>query len=337
MSNVPYNEMPVLPPTAALRAIRAILADGRLTPAQRVAAAAVVCQADAATGCAWASYRQLRREFGLSPTAIASALRSGEPAGAAIGTHLAAAATGERGAQCFRVLGAALRPTERMRSAERSASATPSEALRPGERYENEAPALRLGASSATPSVAILTPDSNPSFSNPPSPPPGGGAGAVSLEEATERVAQAYRAAMGRGLPWRWRRQVAREFRRGDPATVLAIDAAAIEAGRRLAAERGRTFGFGWVLQALAGRDDAAGRQRAADEARRREADAHRNADAQAQREREAQAARLAAFRALPAERREEWLEQARAMNPYLTRAERIEEQAAWLAAGVQR
>ena len=94
-------------PVEALRVIREILADTSMGNAERIAAAAVVCCADNGTGAAWASYRSIHREFGLSLDSIAGALRS--HGGKAIGKYLAVIGRGKQGSVQY----AALRQSER--------------------------------------------------------------------------------------------------------------------------------------------------------------------------------------------------------------------------------
>lgn len=102
----------VFPPVEALRLIRRILADKSMGHAERIATAAVVLSADNETGEAWASYRSLRAEYGLSTDAIAGALRSDgrrAPRGRAIDRYLRIERRGEHGSVCY----AALRTAER--------------------------------------------------------------------------------------------------------------------------------------------------------------------------------------------------------------------------------
>ena len=73
-----------LGPVEALRLLRRVLRDPDLPAGQRIAVAAVVLQADRGTRRAWASYRQLARDWHVGPDSIAGALRV-EPAKAAGG------------------------------------------------------------------------------------------------------------------------------------------------------------------------------------------------------------------------------------------------------------
>ena len=68
-------------PTETLRAIRQILGDQDLSATAKIITAAVFLSADNETDRAWASYRSLGREFGVSTVAICAALKN--PGGAA--------------------------------------------------------------------------------------------------------------------------------------------------------------------------------------------------------------------------------------------------------------
>ena len=93
-----------LGPVEALRLLRRVLRDPDLPAGQRIAVAAVVLQADRGTRRAWASYRQLARDWHVGPDSIAGALRV-EPAKAAGGKQPPAdrgQGDGRQGAQADR-------------------------------------------------------------------------------------------------------------------------------------------------------------------------------------------------------------------------------------------
>jgi len=156
-----------LGPAAALRVIRAALADPGLTAAEKAVVAAIVAQADAATACAWASYRQLAADYGLSPKTIRAAIAK------STGRYLEPAGHGRHGAARHRILAPpSASPTE----APDPASASPTEAPAPPSASPTEArdadsaspteapaeapgpPALPFGHSSASHRGTILTP-----------------------------------------------------------------------------------------------------------------------------------------------------------------------------------
>lgn len=115
-----------LSPVDALRLVRRVLGDRSIGPAARIATAAVILSADNETGLAWASYRSLRAEFGLSSDSVAGALRS--DGGAAMGRYLCVASRGQQGAVQYRVLlGELDEPAHRLpeRSGEQSALRNP--------------------------------------------------------------------------------------------------------------------------------------------------------------------------------------------------------------------
>ena len=103
-----------LSPVEALERLRAVLSDARLTPAERIAASAVVLAANRSTGLAWPSFRTIAREFHLSPKVIASALAASSgkigpdgkplPGGLAVGVHVELDGRGPHGARLYRVL-----------------------------------------------------------------------------------------------------------------------------------------------------------------------------------------------------------------------------------------
>ena len=130
-----------LSPVQALKRIDLILCDRRLRLAERVAAVGVVLRASRQDATAYPGFRFLCQRYGLGATAVARALAV--PGGKAVGDHLAPAGRGPRGVQRFKVL-----PPPDPDSPE--GSATPTGALKDGQRYHSEPPALPAEAASAT-------------------------------------------------------------------------------------------------------------------------------------------------------------------------------------------
>ncbi|MBN2024392.1 MAG: hypothetical protein JW809_16545 [Pirellulales bacterium] len=105
-----------LSPTEALRLIRAVLCDGGMSAGERIAAAAVILNADHRTGLAWASYRGICDGCHVRPGAVAAALRAPgqadsespdkppKPAGKAIGVYLDVHERGRHGSVCYAIL-----------------------------------------------------------------------------------------------------------------------------------------------------------------------------------------------------------------------------------------
>ncbi len=130
-----------------------------MTPAQRLAIVAVILRADNKSGLAWAAYRGITKELGLSPATIRDGFNKAE------GRYLERAGIGLHGAVQYRVL----RPTDSASTYE-APGASQTEALAPHSgplsASQTEAPALHFALSSASQTEAILTPMSNPK-SNP--------------------------------------------------------------------------------------------------------------------------------------------------------------------------
>lgn len=102
-----------LPPVEALQAIRRVLADASMHPAEKCATIGVILKADNRTGEAWADHQKLCTEFHLSKHSVARALGTrGETRGKAIGRHLELARRGEHGAHCYAVQKPAEQTTE---------------------------------------------------------------------------------------------------------------------------------------------------------------------------------------------------------------------------------
>ncbi len=120
-------------PVAALRAIQCVCADKRMTPAQRLVIVRVILYANNETGLAWAAYRTIRKETGLSTGTIVAALRY------ANGRYLTRHAVGCNGALQYRI---ALQPVKRA--------------------SKDKAQALQSVPSGASASAAILTPSTGP-------------------------------------------------------------------------------------------------------------------------------------------------------------------------------
>jgi len=109
-----------------------------MSRSQQLVTIAVILCADWRTGKGWASYRSLRREFGLSNDAVSGALRAegdGQRSGSAIGRYLEVSGRGSRGSVQYQILSVA---SDSERSGTRSADE------RSGERS-----ALRSESSSA--------------------------------------------------------------------------------------------------------------------------------------------------------------------------------------------
>ena len=126
-------------PTDALRAIRAVNSDQEVSPAEARALVAVILRADNKTALAWAGYRSITRETGISSATIRQALRHAE------GRYFARHGKGVKGATLYRL---AIQSVKRIGDA----SALPSEA----ERFTHK-------SASALASKDILTPVTNPS------------------------------------------------------------------------------------------------------------------------------------------------------------------------------
>ena len=240
-----------LAPTAALRTIRAALSDGDLTSAEKAVVTAIVCQADTATGCAWASYRQLAAAYGMSPKTIRAALAK------ASGRYLDLDGRGCHSAGRYRI-----RPP---------ASASPTEALAPASASPAEAPpftsashaeappaaALPSGPSSASPSEAILTPDSI-LRKRPPYPPGGGrqGSGSSPVGDgdrggepaAVEAFAAAYAAAYDGPLPRSWARRLDALVADGDAGLIADVTPQVLHASEVFRQRRRLAHGVGTVL-----------------------------------------------------------------------------------------
>jgi len=139
-----------LSPVEALERLRAVLSDARLTPAERIAASAVVLAANRSTGLAWPSFRTIAREFHLSPKVIASALAASSgkigpdgkplPGGLAVGVHVELDGRGPHGARLYRVL-----PVQ-----DDAASASYGEAPKEPERFPLGSQALPFGQPGAS-------------------------------------------------------------------------------------------------------------------------------------------------------------------------------------------
>jgi len=97
-------------PVDILRRLRAVLADDSMTPAARIAAAAVVLCANGRTGLAWPGYRWIAKTFHVSHDAVRAALA--EPKGRAIGKHLRRAGRGPCGVQIYGVIPLASAPKD---------------------------------------------------------------------------------------------------------------------------------------------------------------------------------------------------------------------------------
>lgn len=139
-------------PTDTLRMIRVILADHELSATAKIITAAVFLSADNQTDRAWASYRSLRREFGVSTEAICTTLK--DPGGAAIGKYLDIIGRGAHGSREF----LALCPPKRCDDP--TDSDTEAQALRSPERSDGSA--LRFSGFSASVTEDKLTPETNP-------------------------------------------------------------------------------------------------------------------------------------------------------------------------------
>ncbi len=266
------NRPSAFSPTTALRVIRSIMGDRHLTHAQRIATAAVVLQADSATGLAWASYRQLRRDYGLASDSISKALRGGgddQRAGNAIGRYLVPVRRGRQGAVQYRVL---VEAAEDGRSAPASEAQTTDSAPDPGalqtpERSILAGQALHFGGSSAPVSGAILTPYSDPLSKNPPTPQggegdaPSGGRdqdtaaqspapSPQTLDAVLSRIDTAYAEVYGRRLPRKWKRGIRRLYENGDADRLMQIDAGTLRAVERWRKEGKRSLqmGLGTVM-----------------------------------------------------------------------------------------
>lgn len=120
-------------PVAALRAVQCVCADRGMTPAQRLVIVRVILYANNETGLAWAAYRTIRKETGLSTGTISEALRY------ANGRYLTRHAVGCNGALQYRI---AFQPVKRA--------------------SKDKAQALQSVPSGASASAAILTPSTNP-------------------------------------------------------------------------------------------------------------------------------------------------------------------------------
>ena len=319
-----------LPPGQALQVIRAILRDETLTPAQKLTTVAVVCQADMKSGSAWASYRQLRRDYGLSPASVAGALRAGD--GRAIGRYLSVKQRGARGAVCYRIEAAdALHRAKRTKGA----IASIGEAQNPQSASRSEAqesPAIQNSTSSASLSEAILTPYSKKE--DPPNPPHGGGGARPSLGDVTGRIATAHAEAFGRDLPAAWRKAIRDEWRNGDKAALAEIDADVLRAAEVYRERSGLAcMGHGVVMQFLGSRSRR--QQEAKTAAAARTAAEHAAAGAAA-REKAARDAQQVAQRALWSDltsaERTRWIEAARRVRPGLADPDRLAEYGAYLA-----
>jgi len=132
-------------------------------------------------------------------------------------------------------------------------------------------------------------------------------------EDALAHVEAAYRAVFDTGLPAAWRRKVRKELRHGDPALLLEIDAEAVREARRLAARKGRTFGFGWVLRVAS---DRIAKRKAEERAKLRQAEAAADRERE-QAEAEALHARQQAyFEALPPEQQARFRAEAERQAP---------------------
>jgi hypothetical protein len=243
----------------ALRAIRAVLADRTMTAAQRVAVAAVIVQADSTTGCAWASYRQLGADYGVTVRVVAHVLAT--PGGIAIGRHLAVAGRGQHGATRYRVLGsdcvghAQDTGSDCVGHAQDTGSACVGQAQDAGSACVGQA----QDAGSACVGRSILAPVRE-EILRPPTPPggPGGacvpaaspsGEGIETEADAERHVDAAFRAAGEPGLGWLQKRKVRREFTHGGGAELIASIDAAVVTAARAAMPANRSFGWGWVVQ----------------------------------------------------------------------------------------
>jgi biotin operon repressor len=195
------------------------------------------------------------------------------------------------------------------------------------------------GCGDASPVAAeeVAGRDEKPSPQNPAE--EAGQAMGETVEAVLARIEAAYREVFGHEatLDSKARRKIRRGWKQGDAWWLARIDADAIRAGQRKAAEvAGRAFGLGWVAKAIAEQAAAeqakanaqTARERAAEEAARQaERRAAEQAEARQRTERE-----LACFRRLEAAARERWIRRARQANPYLRREDLIEQQAARLA-----
>lgn len=66
-----------LSPVDALRVIRSVMRDKSIKHAQRGVIVGIILRADNRTGCAWADWRSLRREYGFAFSTVGKALKAG--------------------------------------------------------------------------------------------------------------------------------------------------------------------------------------------------------------------------------------------------------------------
>lgn len=125
-----------LSPTDALRTLRALHSDPAIEPAQRSAVAWIILSADNRTGCAWASYKNIREKTGLARATIREGLRRAE------GKYLQRAGLGRKGTIHWRV---AVQPLNR------------SSAIEPQPAVQPLTPAVQPLAASGSTVEPILT------------------------------------------------------------------------------------------------------------------------------------------------------------------------------------
>lgn len=246
-------------PLQALRVIRAVMGDGRLTAAQARAVTGVILQADGATNTAWTSYRQLKRSYHLGASQIATAMEL------AAGVYLQEVQRGQRGAICYRILSPATVPAV----GTVAAGSVPAVGTVPVASVPVVGTVDRSRSGSALPKTPSTVPATGtiltPYSKKQPPLPPEGGVCAVSLETpktetadaAVVRIDAAHRQVFGADKPIssRWARKIATAWEDGE-AWLADVDAAAIRGGMAMCKKyKLGIWGLHWVKRFIEARD----------------------------------------------------------------------------------
>ncbi len=146
------------------------------------------------------------------------------------------------------------------------------------------------------------------------------------VDQAVERIGRAYGEVFNRGLPWKWRRRIRREFKGGDRVSLAEIDSTAIAGAVSLAEKRQCTFGFGWVMRFVV---DLAGEMAKQTEARQKrlasQNAARSHASAEIDRRQVEASAMRDYFEGLPAERQANYRAQT-AAGPHAPKRDDVRE-----------